>query len=82
MSRTDKAAGTAAMERAVELFERAGPPSAEHARAIGYLVFRRRLDGATTGTEDDELARAVAIAEQCDDLDAVLTLTCRPRRRS
>ena len=33
---TDTAAGTAALERAVALFERAGRPSAEHARAIGY----------------------------------------------
>ena len=45
LGRTDKAAGMAALEQAVALFERAGRPSVEHARAIGYLVIapnRRR----------------------------------------
>jgi hypothetical protein len=73
--RTDKAAGTAAMERAVALFERVGRPSVEHARAIGYLVDQPDLDGSATGREDDELARAVAIAEECRDLNVVLNLT-------
>jgi DNA-binding CsgD family transcriptional regulator len=73
--RTDKAAGTAAMERAVALFERVGRPSVEHARAIGFLVMNRIWDGSATGREDDELARAVAIAEECGDLDVVLNLT-------
>ena len=73
--RTDKAAGTAALERAVALFERVGRPSVEHARAIGFLVINRIWDGSATGREDDELARAVAIAEECRDLNVVLNLT-------
>jgi DNA-binding CsgD family transcriptional regulator len=78
LARTDKAAGSAAIEQSVALFERVGRPSVEHARAIGNLVIRRIRDGAATGTEDDELARAVVIAEECRDLDAVLNLTsCR-----
>jgi DNA-binding CsgD family transcriptional regulator len=77
LTRTDKAAGMAALEQSVALFERAGRPSVEHARAIGYLVVRRIVDGGATGTEDDELAHAVAIAEECADLDAVLNLTSR-----
>ena len=74
LSQTDMAAGTAAVERAVALFERAGRPSAEHALAISWIVSRRRLDGVTTGTEDDELARAAAIAERGSDLGAVFEL--------
>jgi DNA-binding CsgD family transcriptional regulator len=73
--RTDKAAGTAALERAVALFERVGRPSVQHARAIGFLVMNRIWDGSAIGAEDDELARAVAIAEECGDLDVVLNLT-------
>jgi DNA-binding CsgD family transcriptional regulator len=69
---TDSAAGRSAMEDAVARFERAGRPSAEHAFAIEWLVYRRFLDGTTTGTEDDELARATVIVEQAGDLGAVI----------
>ena len=41
LARTDEAAGLAAVEQSVALFERVGRPSVEHARAIGYLVMRR-----------------------------------------
>jgi DNA-binding CsgD family transcriptional regulator len=75
LAMTDMAAGTAAWERAVELFEHAGRPAAEHARAVGQLVMRRFLEGNRTGTEDEELARAAAIAAQGGHLDTELQLT-------
>ncbi len=43
LARTDKAAGLAAKEQSVALFERVGRPSVEHARAIGYLVMTPNL---------------------------------------
>ena len=75
MELTDRTAGAAAVVRAVELFERAGRPAAEHARAVGQLVTRRYLNGTRTGTEAAELARAAAIAEKGGHLDTVLQLT-------
>jgi DNA-binding CsgD family transcriptional regulator len=75
LSVTDMAAGVAALERAVALFERVGRPSAEQAHAIGQLVMRRILVRGRRGTEGDELAEAAAIAEQCGDLDTVLELS-------
>ncbi len=71
---TDQAAGGSALEEAVARFERAGRPSAEHAFAISWLVSRRLLDGTTTGTEDDDLARATEIAEQGGDLGPILDM--------
>ena len=74
---TDEAAGRSAIEEAVARFERAGLPSAEHAFAISWLVSHRRLNRATTGTEDEELARATEIAEEAGDLGAVLEMDAR-----
>ena len=71
----DRPAGLSALEQAVARFEGAGRPSAEHALAISRLATSRRSTSATTGNEDDELARAADIAEQGGHLNAALELT-------
>jgi DNA-binding CsgD family transcriptional regulator len=66
----DVAAGVSVLERAVGLFERTGRPSAAHARTLLRLVTAKTFhNSVAAGTEEAELARAAAIAEQVGDLD-------------
>jgi DNA-binding CsgD family transcriptional regulator len=68
----DVAAGISVLERAVGLFERTGQPSAAHARTLLRLVSAKTFhNSVATGTEEAELARAAAIAEQVGDLDVL-----------
>jgi DNA-binding CsgD family transcriptional regulator len=71
---TDVVAGLAAHERAVALFEQVGYPSVEQAQALARFVLTKQLHGATTGSEDAELARATAIADALEDLDLQVEL--------
>jgi DNA-binding CsgD family transcriptional regulator len=70
----DVAAGVAALERAVTHFDRTGQPSAEQARALLRLVKVKTFSNATTGTEEAELIRAEAIAEQVGASEVLLDL--------
>ena len=65
---TDVAAGVATMQRAVALFERSGPPCADHALALLTLARAKTDNAATTGTEAAELAEAARIADASGDV--------------
>ena len=71
---TDVAAGVATLQGAVAIFERSGPPSAEAARALLFLVRAKRYNAATTGTEAAELAEAARIADAAGDVAVQLEL--------
>ncbi len=80
---TDVAAGVDALERAVARLDRDGQPSLEQARALYNLARIKTINGAVTGTEDDELARAATIAEQVGAGEVLLALaTDRAAARS
>jgi DNA-binding CsgD family transcriptional regulator len=71
---TDIPVGMAAMEKAVALFDRTGRPGAEQARTLLRHVNAKIIHRLTTGTEDAELERAAAIAEQVGAVDVQIEL--------
>jgi DNA-binding CsgD family transcriptional regulator len=71
---TDLTAGLAAQEQAVARFEQTGQPSAEQARALHRFATAKISNGAPSGTEEAELTRAAAIAEQVGALDVMLEM--------
>jgi hypothetical protein len=69
----DVPTGLATLERAVELFDRSGMPSAAQATTLIRMVLAKILHNyLPTGTEDAELARATAIAEQLGELGPLI----------
>jgi DNA-binding CsgD family transcriptional regulator len=70
----DQTAALTTLERALSLFDRAGRPSVQHAHALRAFVRVKRLDGATTGREEAELARAADLAEQLGASDILLEM--------
>ena len=78
---TDMAAGLAALERAVAVFDRAGRHRLS--RRVRYTAWLgpRSSHGATTGTEDDELAGPPPSRSRSAHLDAALEIAGRPQYR-
>jgi DNA-binding CsgD family transcriptional regulator len=69
----DVPSGLATLERALELFDRSGKPSVAQAATLIRVVLAKILHNyLPTGTEDAELARATAIAEQLGELGVLL----------
>ena len=68
----DAEAGLATLRHAVDLFDRAARPSADWANGLHALVDLKIALGVETGDEDDELARAAALAEQAGAVDKSL----------
>ena len=74
LSLTDVTAGIEAFEAAVARLDRIQQPSAEQARALYGLARTKTINGVTTGTEEEELARAATLAEQVGAVDVLLEL--------
>ena len=74
LASVDRTASLAALERAVAVFDGAGQPSAEQARALQALAQTKIFYDIRTGTEDEELERATVIAEQVGAVDVLIEI--------
>jgi DNA-binding CsgD family transcriptional regulator len=74
LASVDRTASLAALERAVAVFDSAGQPSAEQARALQALAQTKIFYDIRTGTENEELERATVIAEQVGAVDVLIEI--------
>jgi DNA-binding CsgD family transcriptional regulator len=78
LSFSDVSAAVLALEEAVAAFDRTGRPSADQARALEMLVsVKFAKPAALTGTEEAELARASAIAQEVGAVDCLVRIASR-----